>query len=184
MKRFQEWLASAGELEFTLPELDSRDDPRFDELFAILMATPDAELAARIEYRIWVIWHRSGDDRVDALMAAGLEAMAADDHDAALAIFDDMVRRAPEFPEGWNKRATVHYLRGDCDAALADIEHTLELEPRHFGALSGRGLVHLRQDRPREALAAFEAAIAIHPHLPGAARRIEELQARIAEEDE
>ena len=86
----------------------------------------------------------------------------------ARAAFDLLVQRQPNFAEAWNKRATLLYLMGDDAGSIADIGRTLALEPRHFGALSGLGLIDARNDRPEQALRSFEAALAIHPFLPGA----------------
>ncbi|MEQ8394810.1 tetratricopeptide repeat protein [Thalassobaculum sp.] len=99
-------------------------------------------------------------------MARGLRAMREADHATALAAFDTAVRLAPEFAEAWNKRATVHFLRGDYTRSIADVRRTLALEPRHFGALSGLGMINLRLDRKEDALRAFEAALDLHPYLP------------------
>jgi len=105
--------------------------------------------------------------------------MNFNDHAAALGAFDEIIRLAPGFAEGWNKRATIHYLLGNYDASAADIESTLALEPRHFGALSGLGLVRIAQGDEAKALEAFEAALAVHPHLPGADSHIKELRQRV-----
>jgi hypothetical protein len=86
---------------------------------------------------IWQRWMESGDPRVDAQLLRGVQAMAQRDHRAALSAFDAIVAAAPGFAEGWNKRATVHWLRGDHAASLRDIDRTLALEPRHFRALEG-----------------------------------------------
>ncbi|MCH8926606.1 MAG: tetratricopeptide repeat protein, partial [Proteobacteria bacterium] len=108
-----------------------------------------------------------------------LAAMARRDLRAALGKFDQIVKIAPGFAEGWNKRATVHYLLGDFAASLHDIGKTLTLEPRHFGALSGRGLVLLELENAELALQSFEAAIEIHPKLSGANLNAEALRRQI-----
>ncbi|HEX9835384.1 MAG TPA: tetratricopeptide repeat protein, partial [Alphaproteobacteria bacterium] len=128
---------------------------------------------------IWTIWHVSGDETIDRMMAEGVNAMTFRDLDRALAVFDAMVGKAPNFAEAWNKRATVRYLRGEHRGSIADIERTLALEPRHFGALSGLGLVSLALGRDEAALEAFRRALAVDPYLPGAAERIRELEDRV-----
>jgi tetratricopeptide (TPR) repeat protein len=88
----------------------------------------------------------------------------------------------PDMAEGWNKRATVLYLRGDYDAALKDLDKTLELEPRHFGAMAGRGLIYQAQEKWGEALSAYRAALSINPAMDGVAeaiRWIEKVQPEI-----
>ena len=82
-------------------------------------------------------------------------------------VFDDLVDIAPEYAEAWNKRATVHFLLGNLADSIADVDVTLDLEPRHFGALSGLGQIELQLGDPAAALSAFEAALLMHPHLPG-----------------
>jgi tetratricopeptide (TPR) repeat protein len=167
MKDFLAWLATAATLTFAVPAVAAQADPRLDELFSRLKAAESPIESRFTEQAIWRIWLVSGNDAVDRLMAKGIEAMSSQEFDDALAAFDEIVRLAPGFAEGWNKRATLHYLRGDLAASLADIDRTLALEPRHFGALSGRGLVYLALGKEEPALAAFEAALAVYPHLQG-----------------
>ena len=135
--------------------------------------------AQEVEASIWHIWVQSDDEVIGILMAQGLAAMTRRDLRAALGKFDQIVKIAPGFAEGWNKRATVHYLLGNFPGSLHDIEQTLKLEPRHFGALSGRGLVLLELDRQAGALEAFESALKVHPKLPGAIRNAEALRREI-----
>ena len=90
-----------------------------------------------------------------------------------------MVVIAPDFAEGWNKRATVHYLMGNYDKSLSDVAKTLALEPRHFGALSGRGLIYIELEDEKRALEAFEEALAIHPNLVSAAINAKALRERL-----
>lgn len=179
LRQFFTWLATAATLTFALPGVAAQDAPRLDALFGKLKSTNDVSEAQMIEQAIWRVWLVSGDDKVDAVMAKGVRAMALRDHAAALGAFDEIVRLMPSFAEGWNKRATIHYLLGNYNASAADIESTLALEPRHFGALSGLGLVRLAQGHETKALAAFEAALEVHPHLPGADTHIKELRQRV-----
>ena len=97
-------------------------------------------MARPIEQRIWAIWARSGNKAVDLLMAEGIARLNGGENDAALELFDRVVRLAPSFAEGWNKRATTLYTMGQFEKSVQDIDKVLALEPRHFGALSGLGL--------------------------------------------
>ncbi len=153
-----------------------QNDPRLGGLFELLEAAPDGRVAEAVERRIWGVWTESDDEVVALLMHQGMAAMARRDLRAALGKFDQIVKIAPGFAEGWNKRATVHYLLGNYAESLRDIDRTLVLEPRHFGALSGRGLVYLELDEEELALESFEAALAIHPRLPGANHNAETLR--------
>ena len=143
-------------------------DSRLGALFAELQQAEGYPQAQPAESEIWRIWIEHPDRAVTLLMRKGMEAMGRGDRRGALEDFDQIVKIAPGFAEGWNKRATVHYMLGNHVASLADIEKTLELEPRHFGALSGRGLVYSALEEPELALESFEAALAVHPQMPGA----------------
>jgi len=179
MQRFLIWLATAATLTFALPGAAGQTDPRLDALFDKLKSTTDVVEARSIEQTIWRVWLASGDSKVDSIMARGLRAMTFRDHAAALGMFDQIVNRAPDFAEGWNKRATIYYMLGNYDASVADIERTLALEPRHFGALSGLGLIRLAQGNEAAALQAFDAALAVHPNLTGADTHIKKLRERV-----
>lgn len=141
-------------------------DPRLDELFEKLRISEVFSIAHATEQQIWIIWHQPPDiPEVAEIMEDGLQAMRESRLDDALEAFDKAVKKAPNFAEAWNKRATIYYLMGDYPASIADVRQTLALEPRHFGALSGLGLINLKLDRKADALAAFEAALKIHPYL-------------------
>ena len=110
-----------------------------------------------------------------------MSAMRKGDGAAALSAFDAVVAAAPEFAEGWNKRATLHWLMGNPAASVQDIERTLALEPRHFGALSGLSMIREAQGRPFEALEALEKVAQVYPKLPELERRIEHLTVQLGE---
>ena len=153
-----------------------QDDPRLKELFAEL-ATATSSLEVKVvEARIWDIWTHNGDPRIDALMARGADALSVDDTETALAAYTEVIRRDDTFAEGFNKRATVEYLRGELSASVADIERTLTLEPRHFGALAGLGEIYLKLNKKQAALKAFEAALKINPHLKNVQAHVKELK--------
>ncbi len=143
-----------------------QNDPRLERLFSELAAAGSAQDAARIETRIWAIWLEPppGPDIAEA-MQRGLRSMALGEGVEAVRAFDRVVALAPDYAEGWNKRATVRYMLGDLEGSIRDISRTLALEPRHFGALAGLGLCRLALDEPAKALAAFDAALRINPNL-------------------
>jgi tetratricopeptide (TPR) repeat protein len=156
-----------------------QDDWRLPELFERLLQTQSAVEAERLQATIWQLWMRSENEDSNILMRVGVNAMGSGDYPAALRAFDAMVAGDPNFAEGWNKRATVHYMMGGFEKSVADIERTLALEPRHFGALSGLGLINLELSNDNGALRAFEAALKANPHLEGARQRIDELKKKL-----
>ena len=144
---------------------DQKDD-RLPALFSKLAQAHTKPTAARLESQIWGIWLEApAVPEVADTLRRVLSAMALSQLTDALRAFDTIVAKAPEYAEGWNKRATISYILGDYEGSIADIRRTLALEPRHFGALSGLGLVRLALDRPADALEAFEAALVIHPFI-------------------
>jgi len=128
---------------------------------------PDPVLAARAEATLWEIWCRSGIPEIDRLLRQGIEAMERRELEDAIALFGRIIERAPDFAEGWNKRATARYVAEDYEGAVADCEATLARNPHHFGALSGQGLCYMALGRPREAAAVFRRALGVHPRLQG-----------------
>lgn len=121
---------------------------------------------------VWQIWSRSGDAAIDKLFARGVEQMAAAQLEDALKTFDSIVRRKPDFAEGWNKRATIYFLLGRHKESLKDCDEVLKRNPNHFGALSGAGQIHLQLGNPQEALDFFRRAVNVNPALEGPAQTI------------
>ena len=156
-----------------------QNDPRLEGLFRELRVVTGYLKARTLEQEIWQIWTVSSLPEVNRLMEEGVGAMATQDYQTALADFTKVIDLAPDFAEGWNKRATVLYLVGDYEGSLADVDKTLALEPRHFGALSGLGLIKAAQELDEEAIDAFEKALAVNPHMPGVIANIEHLKQRL-----
>lgn len=125
----------------------------------------DADVRRLATATLWQIWSRSGDAAIDRLLEQGVQQMEQRELRSALATFSEIVRRKPEFAEGWNKRATVLFLLGEDKASLNDCEEVLKRNPRHFGALSGMAQIHLRRGDPERALHAFERALQANPNL-------------------
>ena len=154
-------------------------DPRLTELFTALAEVPGTAQALRIEGAIWSIWLDGGDPALNEIMARGVEAMHASRLRDAAERFTELILAAPEFAEAWNKRATVYYLMDRYEDSVRDIERTLALEPRHFGAISGMGLIFLERGDEEGALGAFEKVLEIHPHARGARFQVERLRERL-----
>ena len=125
----------------------------------------DSELAATAEAMLWGLWCRAGDAETDRLFRSGVDAMQNRRLDEAEEFFGKVIARAPAFAEGWNKRATVRYLRKNFKGSIADCQETLARNPHHFGAASGQGLCHMAVSQFREAAISFRRALDIHPHL-------------------
>ncbi len=154
-----------------------------EQLFARLRASRDAPSARALSEQIWQVWMRHDDPKVNDLMTRGVEAMAQHEYAQALPCFDEITRRDPSFAEGWNKRATVRYLLADYAGSVRDIKQTLALEPRHFGALAGLGAVYLLIANDRGALDAFEAILALNPHLESVRKQVDALRDELGESD-
>jgi tetratricopeptide (TPR) repeat protein len=158
-------------------------DPRLPKLFDRLRSSEQPGEARAIEMAIWEIWNESGESDLDALLRAGESAMALEDFVAAKDNFDAVIKARPNFAEAWNKRATLFYLAGAFPESLQDIERVLELEPRHFGALSGLGLVNLALSREQAALDAFERVLSLYPANEAARQNADFIEKKMREND-
>ena len=149
-----------------LPAAGDQTDPALDRLFTELARTTSHAEAEQLTSEIWTRWIASdGDADADRLMQSGMALMSRGVLDGAEQIFSQLVYKRPGFAEAWNKRATVRFLLGDDTGSRRDIARVIDLEPRHFGALSGLGMISLRNGDPAGALQAFEAALQVNPHL-------------------
>lgn len=161
------------------PAPADQTDPRLGPLLDRLKAARDLAEAEAIEGEIWQIWTEIANPASSILMDQAVQAMQQARLDTAVTYLDALAAIEPDVAEVWNKRATVHFLRGDYAASVADIQRTLALEPRHFGALSGLGLIYLALDEPEAALRSFEAALVLYPLMPGPKAHVEALRSRV-----
>ena len=137
-----------------------------DFLFEALKAAPDADSAKLVEGRIWALWLASGSDTADLLMSRVKTAIDGKDSNLAIELLTAVIGLKPEYVEAWNRRATLYFANKDFSKALADIRQVLAREPRHFGALSGLGIIMQEFGEDKLALEAFRRALAVNPHLP------------------
>jgi tetratricopeptide (TPR) repeat protein len=136
-----------------------------DTLFEGLKIAPDADSAKAIEDRIWALWIVSGSDTCNLLMGRVKAAADDKDYDLAIKLLDAVIALKPDYVEAWNRRATVDFLMQDYGHSVSDIREVLLREPRHFGALSGLGLILQEIGDDKHALEAYRKALAIDPHL-------------------
>ena len=147
---------------------DSRTqaEMRLAKLFKDLKKTRNNRAAKRISDQIWSEWFRSGSASIDLMMKWSNEAVAKEKYNIALDYLDQVVTLKPEFAEGWNRRATLHYTMSNFNKSMADIQKVLALEPRHFGALSGMATILERSGKKQAALKAWQRALSVYPAMP------------------
>jgi tetratricopeptide (TPR) repeat protein len=143
---------------------------------AAALRDDDALVRQLAERAMWEVWSRSGDAAVDRLLATGVEQMSAREGELAVQTFTEVIRRRPDFAEGWNKRATVYYLMGEYQKSLADCNEVMKRNPYHFGALSGYGMIYLQLDEPAKALDYFQRALKVNPNLESINQIVEMLK--------
>ena len=163
-----------------VPANADQNDPKLDKLFAALQTGLSNAIAASLEREIWAIWTRYPDDQaINRQMDRAIKMMHAGRLDDAEAMFSAIISRKPAFAEAWNKRATVRFFRGDDAGSANDILQVIKLEPRHFGALSGLGMIKVREGDLQGALQAYRAAQRINPFLPNIEVIIDKLGQRL-----
>jgi tetratricopeptide (TPR) repeat protein len=151
-----------------------------DKLFEALKIAPTDESAKFVENRIWALWLASGGDTAGLLMTRVKTAVEGKDLDLAIKLLTAIIDIRPDYIEAWNRRATVLYMKKEFGEALSDIREVLAREPRHFGALSGLGMILQELGDEKHALDAFRRALAVHPHL----ERIPDLVKKLTEKVE
>jgi tetratricopeptide (TPR) repeat protein len=146
-----------------------------DRLFARLGKTTNKDEAKVVEEAIWKLWMTSDSPTAELLLAQAVKASAAGENETALKMLNGLIEVHPEFMEAWNRRATIYFLMGRYKESLADIDQVLAREPRHFGALSGLGMIKQRQGDLSAARAAYGDALAINPNMDGVKRALDEI---------
>ena len=166
-----------------LPKVGADKTRGLDFLFGALKAAPDEASAKHVEARIWALWMQTPSDTTALLMMRAKTAMDAQQMDVALKLLDAVVKLRPDYVEGWNRRATLYYLRNDYAHSLQDIEQVLVREPRHFGALAGLGMIMQDLGDEKRALDAFRKALAVNPHLEKVPELVKTLSEKVEGRD-
>ncbi len=146
-----------------------------DQLFERLAASKDEAEANSVSEQIARVWSRSGSDTLDLLLDRSKIALTATDSELALDLLDSILALKPDWSEAYSRRAAIHFQRKDMDAAMRDLRQTLVLEPRHFQALAGIGMIFQQGGNPKQALSAFREALKINPYLKGIKQGAEKL---------
>jgi len=154
-----------------------------DFLFEALKVAPDDTSAKAIEQRIWMLWMISPSDTANLLMGRVRRAVEAKDTALAIKLLDAIVTIRPDYVEAWNRRATIHFMQKDYGASLRDLMQVLKLEPRHFGALSGLGLILQEIGDDRHALEAYRRAVEVYPRLDNIPDQVKKLQEKVEGRD-
>ena len=163
------------------PILADQNDPRLEVLFKNLKTSESVQKASYIEVQIWKIWMEHRNPKAQSSMLLGITAMNNQQFGKALTYFSLLTEIEPDFAEGWNKRATVFYLMGKFKESEEDVLRALKLEPRHFGALSGQGLIRMALEDWSGAITALEAGLRVHPHMSGVIRNLKYVQKKLKE---
>ncbi|MES0882432.1 tetratricopeptide repeat protein [Roseibium sp. SCP14] len=137
-----------------------------DALFEALKNAPNEAEAQLIENDIWMSWlDAAPSEEIRSKLDTAMQRRNMYDLQGARELLDDIVEQAPDYSEGWNQRAFVYFLQGNYEASLEDIERALALEPRHFGALSGKAIIFMTMGRVQLGQKVLRKAIKIHPYL-------------------
>jgi tetratricopeptide (TPR) repeat protein len=154
-----------------------------DFLFGALKAAPDEESARHVEAQILALWSRTSSDTTVLLMQRAKVAMHGQQFDIAIKLLDAVLKLHPDYIEGWNQRATLHYMQNDYQRSLEDIEQVLVREPRHFGALASLGMIMQDLGDDRRALDAYRKALAVNPYLENVRERVRTLTEKVEGRD-
>jgi tetratricopeptide (TPR) repeat protein len=166
-----------------LPHVAGDRTHNLDFLFGALKAAPDDEIAKAIEERIWAVWFASRSDTANLLMTRVRTALEHKETELALKLLDAIITIKPDYIEAWNRRATIYYMQKDYGKALADIRQVLRREPRHFGALSGLGLILQDIGDDKQALEAYRRVLKLYPRMQRVPDIVKRLQEKVEGRD-
>jgi tetratricopeptide (TPR) repeat protein len=148
----------------SLPVKSDQFDSRLPNLFNKLYFSEGSKAINNITRQIWDIWNETNDIKIEEDFYRGVESMQNRDLITSITFFTKVVKNNPDFAEGWNKRATAYFMNGEFDKSMLDINQTLKLEPRHFGAMDGMGLIFMHLQQYNEAIKIYDQMLKISPN--------------------
>ena len=151
-------------LSLAFPVKSDQSDTRLSNLFQKLYDSTNDSQINKITKKIWTIWHETNDIKIEEDFYRGMESLRTRDFIMSIAFFTQVIEKKPNFAEAWNKRATAYYLIGNFDKSMHDINETLKLEPRHFGAMDGMGLIFIHLHQYEKAIKIYEQMLEIFPN--------------------
>ena len=135
-----------------------------NSLFNQLERVNNSKSAKLLEEKIWLIWNKHPtSNKLTERLEFGTELMQYGDYNYALKVFDNIIVTDPQWSEAWNKRATVYFLMNQLTNSLDDIDKVLNIEPRHFGALSGQARIFIKLQKYEKAIKSIESALKFYP---------------------
>jgi tetratricopeptide (TPR) repeat protein len=155
--------------------------PSDDEALRQRLTDENRFVRGYAEQGLWLLWGRSGDETIDALMAKGMAEMQAQQYKASITTFSEVIRRKPAFAEGWNRRATVLFLAGDFKKSLADCDEVMKRNPNHFGALAGYGQIYYQLEQYEKAIENWRRALRANPNMESVEMGIRNAEQLLAE---
>lgn len=158
-----------------LPKTPAERDSVLADLYEKLASAEDADEAKTVEENLERVWLYTGSATVDLLFKRAMQAVSQKDYDKALVFLSHVVEQAPDFTEGWNRRAYVHFHLNDVGLAMGDLRRALALDPSNYRALDGLAQVLRDIGDKRAALEVVRRLHEVHPHWPGAEKAVEEL---------
>ena len=151
----------------TFQLLADQSDKRLNYLFNKLVVAENEQEINKITNQIWKIWHEIDDPKMTRTFETGIQMMNLGYFKRSIDYFDKVINKNPNFAEAWNKRATAHFMMGNFDLSMQDISKTLQLEPRHFGALDGMSLIFIHTNQFEKAIEVYDKMLEIFPNSIG-----------------
>ncbi|MDX2288719.1 MAG: tetratricopeptide repeat protein [Hyphomicrobiaceae bacterium] len=162
-----------------LPQTPAKRAQALGNLYALLATAPDQATATEIATTIEGLWRLSYSDTVAVLLDRAAQVQSENRTELAIKLLDAVVELAPDFADGWYRRAILHYGQNDFARALGDLRRALALEPNHFRAMEGLAQVLREAGQKKGALEAYRQVMGVHPFIQGGEETLRELEREV-----